>query len=66
MPSTSQAQHNFMAAVAHGWKPRKGGLSEEQAEEFIEADRGGKFDRKTKKDLQRKAMARRRKKGAQK
>lgn len=38
MPSTSKKQHDFMAAVAHGMKPRKGGPSRAVAEEFVAAD----------------------------
>jgi hypothetical protein len=39
MPSSSKKQHNFMAAVAHGMKPKGGGgPSPAQAKEFIAAD----------------------------
>ena len=45
MPSTSKKQHNFMEMIAHGGKPRKGkGPSKAVAEEFVQADKGKKFD----------------------
>lgn len=45
MPSRSKKQHNLMAGVAHGMKPRSGhGPSVEVAKEFVAADKGKKFD----------------------
>lgn len=41
MPSTSQAQHKFMAAVASG-SIKKEGLPPEKAAEFVHADKGWK------------------------
>ena len=47
MPSTSKAQHNMMAAVAHGWKPKGGwkgghGPSKAVAKEFMSEDKKSK------------------------
>jgi len=43
MPSKSEAQARLMAAVAHGWrKPGGGGPSRAVAEEFNQADKGGR------------------------
>lgn len=39
MPSVSKAQHNFMEAVKHGMKPRKGGPSVAVASDFVAADK---------------------------
>jgi hypothetical protein len=41
MPSVSQKQHKFMAAVASG-SIKKPGLSPEKAAEFVHADKGWK------------------------
>lgn len=38
MPSVSRAEHNFMEAVKHGMKPRKGGPSRKVAGDFVAAD----------------------------
>jgi len=48
MSDTSQKQHNFMAGIAHGMKPRNGkGPSPAVAREFLEADKAiGKFQSK--------------------
>jgi hypothetical protein len=47
MPSSTRKQHNFMEAVAHGMKPRKGGPSVKVAKEFAAADKAsGKFKAK--------------------
>lgn len=37
MPAKSAKQYKFMAGIAHGMKPRKGGVgpSQEVAEEFV-------------------------------
>lgn len=44
MPSTSQKQHNFMEAVAHGMKPKgKKGPSKKVAKEFVAADKAKKL-----------------------
>lgn len=44
MPSTSKAQHNFMAGAAHGMKPRSGkGPSVAVAKDFVAADKGSRF-----------------------
>ena len=44
MPSTSQAQHNFMEMIAHGGHPRGGkrGPSVAVAKDFVAADKGKK------------------------
>ena len=43
MPSVSEKQAKLMAAVAHGWKPSNfKGPSKAVAEEFNQADKGGK------------------------
>lgn len=43
MPSKTQKQAKFMAAVAHGMKPRSGGgPSKAVAKEFNQADKGSK------------------------
>lgn len=52
MPDESRKQHNFMAGIAHGMKPRSGkkGPSPEVAREFLEADKAqGKFQGRRKK-----------------
>ena len=41
MPSTSDKQHRFMEAIAHGAKPKSGhGPSKAVAKEFVDADEG--------------------------
>ena len=41
MPSKSKAQHRFMAAAAHNPAfAKKAGISQEQAAEFVHADKG--------------------------
>lgn len=42
MPAKSKAQKRFMEAIAHGWKPSKGGPSKEQAKEFVSGNKGKK------------------------
>lgn len=42
MPSKTPKQAKFMAAVAHGMKPRAGGPSKAVAKEFNRADTGTK------------------------
>lgn len=45
MPSKSQDQHNFMAAVKHSPKfASEVGVSQSVASEFIAADKGKKYD----------------------
>jgi len=48
MPDKSRKQHNFMEAIDHGMKPRKGkGPSKAVAREFLRADKtAGKFQRR--------------------
>lgn len=62
MPSTTPKQHRFMAAVAHGMVPRKGGPSQAVARDFLDADEStGKFmssDWKAKHPSKRKPFAR--------
>jgi hypothetical protein len=42
--SSSQAQHNLMAGVAHGWRPDQvKAPSVKVAQEFTQADKGKKF-----------------------
>lgn len=50
MPSSSQKQHRFMEAIAHGMKPRSGkGPSPSVAKEFVNADKvSGKYKKKRK------------------
>jgi len=43
MPSTTDKQHRFMEAIAHGMKPRKNGPSVAVAKEFVAADKKKKF-----------------------
>jgi hypothetical protein len=44
MPSTSEKQHKFMAAIAHGMTPRsKNAPSKAVAKEFVAADKKKKF-----------------------
>ena len=44
MPSTSQKQHNFMAAVANNPSfAKKAGVPQSVGKEFTEADKGKKF-----------------------
>jgi hypothetical protein len=46
MPSSSKAQHNFMAAVAHNPKfAKKAGVPQSVGKEFNEADKGRKFSK---------------------
>lgn len=41
MPSLTKRQHNFMAGIAHGMKPRSGhGPSVAVAKDFLAADKG--------------------------
>lgn len=54
MPSQSQAQHNLMAGIAHGWEPSNPKLRripKSVAEEYVMADK------KKKAQLQKKAMS---------
>lgn len=45
MPSTSQKQHNFMAAVAHSPSfAKKAGVPTSVGKDFTAADQGKKFD----------------------
>lgn len=45
MPSSSAKQHNFMEAVAHGWKPsQEKGPSVAVAKDFVAADKGSSMD----------------------
>ncbi len=51
MPAKSKAQYRFMEAVAHGWKPKskkkkKPTITEEQAEEFVQGNKGAKAYKK--------------------
>ncbi len=44
MPSVSKKQHNFMAMMAHNPEEAKErGISQNMAEEFLEADKGRHF-----------------------
>lgn len=44
MPSTSEKQHNFMAAIAHSPAfAKKVGVSQSVGQDFSKADRGRKF-----------------------
>jgi len=46
MPSTSKAQHNFMAAVAHSPSfAKKAGVPMSVGKDFNEADKGRKFSK---------------------
>jgi hypothetical protein len=46
MPSSSKAQHNFMAAVAHNPKfAKKAGVPQSVGKEFNKADKGRKFSK---------------------
>lgn len=46
MPSTSQKQHNFFAAIANSPEfAKKAGVSSLVGKEFVRADKGGKFDK---------------------
>jgi len=46
MPSSSKAQHNFMAAVAHNPKfAKKAGVPQSVGKDFSEADKGRKFSK---------------------
>jgi hypothetical protein len=42
MPSSTKKQAQFMEAIAHGMKPRKGDPSVAVAKEFVAADKGNK------------------------
>lgn len=45
MPSKSAKQHRFMEGIAHGMKPKKKGApSVAVAKDFVDADKGKKFD----------------------
>ena len=47
MPSKSKKQHEFMEAVAHGWKPPgKKRISVKVAKDFVDADKSKKFGKK--------------------
>jgi hypothetical protein len=46
MPSKTPKQAKFMAAVAHGWKPKGKAPPVKVAKEFNRADKGGKMLRK--------------------
>ena len=53
MPSTSQKQHNFMAAVANNPAfAKKAGVPQSVGEEFTKADKGKKFSTGTRADSQ--------------
>lgn len=53
MPSTSQKQHNFMAAVANNPAfAKKAGVPQSVGEEFTKADKGKKFGTGTRADRQ--------------
>lgn len=53
MPSTSQKQHNFMAAVANNPSfAKKAGVPQSVGKEFTEADKGKKFSTGTRPDSQ--------------
>jgi hypothetical protein len=46
MPSSSKAQHNFMAAVAHNPAfAKKAGVSQSVGKDFNQADKGRKFSK---------------------
>jgi hypothetical protein len=46
MPSTSEAQHRFMAAIAHSSKfAKKAGVPQSVGKDFTAADKGGKYDK---------------------
>ena len=46
MPSTSKAQHNFMAAVAHNPAfAKKAGVPQSVGKDFNQADKGRKFSK---------------------
>ena len=50
MPSKSAKQHRFMEGIAHGMKTRSGkGPSVAVAREFVAADTGRKFAKKSSK-----------------
>lgn len=55
MPSKTQRQHNLMAMAANdaAFAKRKG-IPQEVAREFLKADKGKKFPRKSMKDPERK------------
>jgi len=71
MPSVSKKQHNLMAAVAKNPKfAKKVGISQKVGEDFLEADKGRKFQRggemKESKKMMSKEVAFMKKKGAPK
>jgi len=46
MPSHSQKQHNFMAAVKHSPEfAKEVGISPSVGADFVAADKGGKYDK---------------------
>lgn len=46
MPSTSERQHKFMAAVAHSKKfAKEAGVPQGVGKDFTAADKGGKYDK---------------------
>jgi len=46
VPSSSQKQHNFMAAVAHSPSfAKEAGVPVSVGKDFTAADQGGKYDR---------------------
>ena len=71
MPSVSKKQHNLMAAVAKNPKfAKKVGISQKVGEDFLEADKGRKFQRggemKESKMMMKKEVEFMKKKGAPK
>jgi hypothetical protein len=71
MPSVSKKQHNFMAAVAKNPKfAKKAGVSQNVGKDFLNADKGKKFERggemKEPKKMMAKEVAFMKKKGAPK
>ena len=71
MPSTSEKQRNFMAAVAHSPKfAKKVGVPQSVGKEFNAADKGRKFagggEMKESKEMMKKEVAFMKKKGAPK
>lgn len=50
MPSKSQDQHNFMAMVANSPNmAKKAEVPQSVGQDFVDADKGGKFDKSKKK-----------------
>lgn len=71
MPSVSKKQHNLMAAVAKNPKfAKKVGISQKVGEDFLQADKGRKFQRggemKESKKMMAKEVSFMKKKGASK